>query len=56
MITQLGRLNPAQLGVIARTSAMKYKRTRKTVAEIGRELASRTSSSGTRAARRLACA
>jgi TolB-like protein/tetratricopeptide (TPR) repeat protein len=38
MIAQLGRLNPAQLGVIARTSAMKYKMTAKTVAEIGREL------------------
>jgi TolB-like protein/Tfp pilus assembly protein PilF len=38
MITQLGRLNPAQLGVIARTSAMKYKQTAKTVSEIGREL------------------
>src|SRR5438876_8075642 len=29
MITQLGRLNPDRLGVIARTSAMKYKLTRK---------------------------
>jgi TolB-like protein/Tfp pilus assembly protein PilF len=38
MITQLGRLNPERLGVIARTSAMKYKGTRKTIAEIGREL------------------
>jgi TolB-like protein len=38
MITQLGRLNPERLGVIARTSAMKYKLTRKTVSEIGREL------------------
>jgi TolB-like protein/Tfp pilus assembly protein PilF len=38
MITQLGRLNPAQLGVIARTSAMRYKQTAKTVSEIGREL------------------
>jgi TolB-like protein len=38
MITQLGRLNPEQLGIIARTSAMKYKLTRKTVSEIGREL------------------
>jgi TolB-like protein/Tfp pilus assembly protein PilF len=38
MIAQLGRLNPAQLGVIARTSAMKYKQTAKTVSEIGREL------------------
>ena len=38
MITQLGRLNPERLGVIARTSAMKYKLTRKTVSEIGQEL------------------
>jgi TolB-like protein/Tfp pilus assembly protein PilF len=38
MITQLGRLNPQRLGVIARTSAMKYKLTNKTIAEIGREL------------------
>jgi TolB-like protein len=38
MITQLGRLNPERLGVIARTSAMKYKGTSKTIAEIGREL------------------
>ena len=38
MITQLGRIGPQQLGVIARTSAMTYKDTRKTTAEIGREL------------------
>ncbi len=38
MITQLSRLNPTRLGVIARTSAMRYKATRKTAAEIGREL------------------
>jgi len=38
MITQLCRLNPARLGVIARTSAMKYKSSDKTVSEIGREL------------------
>ncbi len=38
LITQLGRLNPEQLGVIARTSAMHYKRTDKTVAQIGKEL------------------
>jgi TolB-like protein/Tfp pilus assembly protein PilF len=38
MIAQLGRLNPAQLGVIARTSAMQYKRTTKSVGEIGQEL------------------
>jgi TolB-like protein/Flp pilus assembly protein TadD len=38
MITQLGRLSPASLGVIARASVMKYKATRQTVSEIGREL------------------
>jgi TolB-like protein/DNA-binding winged helix-turn-helix (wHTH) protein/lipoprotein NlpI len=37
-ISQLGRLNPSQLGVIARTSAMKYKHAGKSVDEIGREL------------------
>jgi TolB-like protein/Tfp pilus assembly protein PilF len=38
MITQLGRLNPHRLGVIARTSAMKYKHTDKAIDSIGREL------------------
>ena len=38
MITQLGKLNPEQLGVIARASAMRYKTTRKNVQQIGREL------------------
>ena len=38
MIAQLGRLNPSQLGVIARTSAMQYKRTAKGVDQIGQEL------------------
>lgn len=38
MITQLGRLNPERLGVIARTSSMTYKSTDKTVEQIGREL------------------
>jgi len=38
MITQLGRLNPARMGVIARTSAMQYKSTNKSVQQIGREL------------------
>ncbi|MDE3202430.1 MAG: winged helix-turn-helix domain-containing protein [Acidobacteriota bacterium] len=37
-ITDLGQLNPAQLGVIARTSAMAYKHTDKTIAQIGHEL------------------
>lgn len=38
MISVLGRLNPSRLGVIARTSSMHYKRTPKTIDEIGREL------------------
>jgi TolB-like protein/DNA-binding winged helix-turn-helix (wHTH) protein len=38
MITQLGRLDPRQLGVIARTSAMSYKHSTKAVDQIGREL------------------
>jgi tetratricopeptide (TPR) repeat protein len=38
MITQLGRINPARLGVIARTSSMTYKSTDKTIEQIGREL------------------
>ncbi len=38
MITQLGRLRPERLGVIARTSAMTYRRTCKTALEIGEEL------------------
>lgn len=38
IITDLGRLNPRALGVIARTSAMKYKDTHEDVAQIGREL------------------
>ncbi len=37
-ITDLGQLNPEQLGVIARTSAMAYKSTKKTATEIGHEL------------------
>lgn len=36
--TELGRLNPDRLGLIARTSTSRYKKTTKTVAEIGREL------------------
>ncbi len=39
MISQLGQIHPERLGVIARTSAMKYKKTSKGVDEIGRELA-----------------
>ena len=37
-VTDLGQLSPQQLGVIARTSAMAYKHTDKTVSQIGREL------------------
>lgn len=37
-ISQLGMLNPHQLGVIARTSSMAYKTTSKTIGQIGREL------------------
>ena len=39
MITQIGRLCPGRLGVIARTSSMLFKRTAKSAHEIGRELA-----------------
>jgi TolB-like protein/Tfp pilus assembly protein PilF len=38
MISQLGRLHAARLGVIARTSAMQYKGTHKSIHEIAREL------------------
>jgi len=38
LITQLARLSPDRLGVIARTSAMQYKSTTKTVRQIGGEL------------------
>jgi TolB-like protein/DNA-binding winged helix-turn-helix (wHTH) protein/Tfp pilus assembly protein PilF len=37
-ITDLGQVSPENLGVIARTSAMAYKHTDKTVSQIGREL------------------
>jgi TolB-like protein/DNA-binding winged helix-turn-helix (wHTH) protein/Tfp pilus assembly protein PilF len=37
-ISQLGRLNPEQLGVIARTSVMGYKHNDKRLDQIGREL------------------
>jgi TolB-like protein/DNA-binding winged helix-turn-helix (wHTH) protein/cytochrome c-type biogenesis protein CcmH/NrfG len=39
-IAQLGRINSPRLRVIARTSAMKYKHSGKSVREIGRELGS----------------
>lgn len=38
VITRLGSFNPGRLGVIARTSTIQYKGTKKSVAEIGREL------------------
>ena len=38
MIAQLGQLQPAKLGVIARTSTVRYKDTRETAAQIAREL------------------
>jgi TolB-like protein len=38
IITELGCLSPQRLGVIARTSAMQYKRTTKGIGQIGREL------------------
>jgi TolB-like protein/DNA-binding winged helix-turn-helix (wHTH) protein len=37
-ITDLGEINPEHLAVIARTSSTAYKRTNKTVTQIGREL------------------
>jgi TolB-like protein/tetratricopeptide (TPR) repeat protein len=38
LISHLGQLNPKRLGVIARTSAIQYKGTKKTVREIASEL------------------
>lgn len=38
LITELGGFSPQRLGVIARTSAMQYKRTTKGIGQIGREL------------------
>lgn len=38
VISHLGRLHPGRLGVIARTFAMRYKRTGKSLERIGREL------------------
>ena len=37
-IAHLGQLSPERMGVIARTSSMAYKRTSKTIAQIGQEL------------------
>jgi TolB-like protein/Tfp pilus assembly protein PilF len=39
MIAQLGSLSPQELGVIARTSSMVYKKSNRTAAQIGQELA-----------------
>ena len=38
MIAQLGQLQPRRLGVIARTSIVRYKNTKESVAQIGQEL------------------
>lgn len=38
LITQLAAMAPGSLGVIARTTAMRYRHTRKDVARVGREL------------------
>ena len=38
MISQLGRLQPERLAVIARTSVAQYRHTKKSIKEIGREL------------------
>jgi len=38
MIAQLGHLNPQRLGVIGRTSAMRYKKSDRSIEQIGREL------------------
>src|SRR5262249_43856876 len=38
LIAQLGRIDPSRLGVIARASAMKYKRSTKGIDQIAREL------------------
>lgn len=38
LITELARLSPEEMGVIARTSVMRYKGTQKSMTEIGREL------------------
>src|SRR5215470_392810 len=38
LIAQLGQLNPKRLGVIARTSAVQYKATKKSIREIAKEL------------------
>ena len=52
MITQIGRLCPGRLGVIARTSSMLFKRSTKSASEIGRELGGRLSARRQRSRRR----
>ena len=52
MITQIGRLCPGRLGVIARTSSMLFKRSTKSASEIGRELGVDYLLGGQRPARR----
>jgi TolB-like protein len=56
MIGTLGRLQPARLGVIARTSGMQYKHDRKGVDQIGRDLGVATCWKGRSASRVTACA
>ena len=57
MITQIGRLFPSRLGVIARTSSMRFKHSTKSASEIGQELGGGLSARGQRPARRqIACA
>lgn len=41
LITHLGRIHPQRLGVIARTSVLRYAGTKKNVRDIGRELGAR---------------
>lgn len=38
LITELGRVSSEELGVIARTSVMRYKKTTKSIREVGKEL------------------
>lgn len=47
MIAQLGRLHPSRLGVIARSSSMRYKNSAKPIREIGNELGVRYALEGT---------
>ena len=41
LITHLGRISPGRLGVIARTSTLRYAGTKKSIRDIGRELGAR---------------